>query len=214
MLPRACHVNATDMQCRFTPCCDVLTTRIECPWVRQLEGQFYSGSHHAPDAQCCFTPWCDVLFNQRRWALVQQCWFTPCCNLFAIPMSQVCSVDSHSAGTCLHPLEQQRLTLHLNTCGLHWNSQKTSWRRVKEPYKAFRVSLLRALKGTCTLSLTVLPSMLARKARASNGNTTWSSSQECRVKVCGEILSLAVPPWMLARKVESGSKHWMFRKEW
>ena len=39
MLQRACHANATDMQCRFTPCCDVLTTRSECRWVRQLEGQ-------------------------------------------------------------------------------------------------------------------------------------------------------------------------------
>ena len=36
MLQRACHTNATDMQCRFTPGCDVLTTRSECRWVRQL----------------------------------------------------------------------------------------------------------------------------------------------------------------------------------
>ena len=30
MIGRRCHENATDMQYRFTPFCDVLTTRSEC----------------------------------------------------------------------------------------------------------------------------------------------------------------------------------------
>ena len=39
MLQRACHDNATDTQSRFTPCRGVLTTRSDCRYVRQLEGQ-------------------------------------------------------------------------------------------------------------------------------------------------------------------------------
>ena len=82
MIGRRCPDNATDMQCRFTSFCDVLTTRSECRWLKQLE-------------------------DQRRRALVKQCRFTQCCNVLAMPMPLICSVVSHHAAPCLPPEGQQ-----------------------------------------------------------------------------------------------------------
>ncbi len=50
----------------------------------------------------------------------------------------------------------------------------------------------------------MLSSVLMRKA--GNCSRPWGSSEECRVKVCGDILSLAVLPSMFARKVGRDSR--------
>ena len=39
----------------------------------------------------------------HRSALVKQCRFTPCCNVLAMTMPQICSVGSHHAATCSPP---------------------------------------------------------------------------------------------------------------
>ena len=39
MIGRQCPDNAIDMQYRFTPFCDMHTTRSECRWLKQLEDQ-------------------------------------------------------------------------------------------------------------------------------------------------------------------------------
>ena len=56
--------------------CLIVSTRSDCLALKQLE-------------------------DQRRRSVVKQYRFTPCCNVLAMPMSQICSVDTHSAGDCL-----------------------------------------------------------------------------------------------------------------
>ena len=62
-----------------------------------------------------------------------------------------------------------------------------------------------------TLSLTILPSVLVRKA--SIGSRPWGSSKECEVSMCSETLSLTVLPSELARKAGSSSRPWSSSQE-
>ncbi len=60
------------------------------------------------------------------------------------------------------------------------------------------------------LSLTVLPSVLARKV--GSGSRRWSFSKECWAKVCSKT-SLATLPLALVRKVGNSRRPWTFSKE-
>ena len=215
MLQRSCHVNDTDMKCRFTPHCDVLTARgdvLTASGSVQRDTITYNSALSACEKG---EHWQQALgiFERMRGEYVQRNTMrgeyvqslrkrrpvaagigalrTFSVSVFAKALHHftICTVDVCSETLSLTILSSV-IVRKVSIGSRPWGSSKEC-----------EVSMCSE-----TLSLTVLPSEFARKA--GSGSRPWSSSQECRVKVCGDILSLAVMPSMLARKVESGSRRW------
>ena len=160
---------------------------------------------------------------------------TPGRTLFRLAKSLLSTVGSHHAATCLPCQCQRYAVLvdtmlgraYIRKClpqevrkdfirplRTLYKAPTRLLRSLKNPYKAFRFFFAQALNrltictvDVCseTLSLTILPSVLVRKA--SIGNRPWDS-KECEASMCSETLSLTVLPSELARREASGSRPW------